>query len=233
VRNQASDFREGLAWLEGGGLVERLVDSEGVVLHVPTEKRMNLDFYKNNTIHFFLVPALLTRALLTDVPLAGLSEQIAWWRDLYRWEFPFPERVALANELDRWLAYYREVGGVVGDVVDHDHIVIRVTAGILENFREAYLVAARTLAAQQEWPIKQPDLIQRMRREFATSLLLGEAQKPEGSSTVTFGNALSRLLELRHVTRRRRGARDRWIEPGPAFDRLPELIQRLRSGGAR
>ncbi|HKA27991.1 MAG TPA: 1-acyl-sn-glycerol-3-phosphate acyltransferase [Candidatus Binatia bacterium] len=233
VRNEASDFREGLAWLEGGGLVERLVDSEGVVLHVPTEKRMNLDFYKNNTIHFFLVPALLTRALLTDVPVAGLPEQIAWWRDLYRWEFPFPERNALANELDRWLAYYREVGGVVGDVVDRDHIVIRVTAGILENFREAYLVAARTLAAQREWPVKRPDLIQRMRREFATSLLLGEAHKPEGSSTVTFGNALSRLLELRHVAMRRRGTRDRWVEPGPTFDRLPELIQRLRSGGPR
>src|SRR5262249_6787218 len=104
VRNEASDFREGLAWLESGGLVERLVDSEGVVLHVPPAKRMNLDIYKNNTIHFFLLPALLTRALLTDVPLAGLSEQIAWWRDLYRWEFPFPERDALANELDRWLA---------------------------------------------------------------------------------------------------------------------------------
>jgi hypothetical protein len=179
------------------------------------------------------VPALLTRALLTDVPVAGLPEQIAWWRDLYRWEFPFPERDALANELDRWLTYYREVGGVVGDVVDRDHIVIRVTAGILENFREAYLVAARTLAAQREWPVKRPELIQRMRREFATSLLLGEAHKPEGSSTVTFGNALSRLLELRHVAMRRRGTRDRWVEPGPTFDRLPELIQRLRSGGPR
>jgi glycerol-3-phosphate O-acyltransferase len=234
VRNEASDFREGLAWLEGGGLVERLVDSEGVVLHVPTEKRMNLDFYKNNIIHFFLLPALLTRALLADVPLAGLSEQIAWWRDLYRWEFPFPERDALASELARWLSYYREVGGVVGDVVDREHIVIRVTAGILENFREAYLVAARTVAAHQEWPVKQPDLIQRMRREFATSLLLGEAHRPEGNSIVTFGNALSRLVELRHVAEaRRRGTRDRWIEPGPAYDRLPELTQRLRSGVGR
>src|SRR5262249_8230740 len=64
VSNDVSDFREGLAWLEGGGLVERLVDSEGVVLHVPTEKRMNLGFYNNNTIHFFLVPPLLTPPLL-------------------------------------------------------------------------------------------------------------------------------------------------------------------------
>jgi glycerol-3-phosphate O-acyltransferase len=230
VRNEASDFREGLAWLESGGLVERLVDGDGVVLHVPPAKRMNLDIYKNNTIHFFLLPALLSRALLAGVPLSGLRAHVAWWLDLYRWEFPLPGRDTLGDELARWLAYYREAGGIVGDVAAPDHVVIRVTAGILENFREAYVVAARTLAAQAEWPIKQPDLIQRMRREFATSLLLGEAHKAEGSSMVTFGNALSRLTELQHVeVTRRRGSRDRWIERGPTFDRLPELIQQLRS----
>jgi len=230
VRNEASDFREGLAWLESGGLVERLVDSEGVVLHVPPAKRMNLDIYKNNTIHFFLLPALLTRALLAGIPPSGLRDHVAWWLDLYRWEFPLPERGTLGDELARWLAYYREAGGIVGDVADPDHIVVRVTSGILENFREAYWVAARTLAAQAEWPIKQPELIQRMRREFATSLLLGDAHKPEGSSVVTFGNALSRLTELGHVAvTSRRGSRDRWLERGPAFDRLPELILQLRS----
>ena len=153
-----------------------------------------------------------------------------WWLDLYRWEFPLPERDALATELTRWLAYYRENGAIEGEVVHPDHIVIRATAGILENFREAYLVAARTLAGLREWPIKQPDLIKRMRGEFATSLLLGESHKPEGSSVLTFGNAISRLAELRHVgLLHRRGSRDTWVEQGPAFDRLPELIRQLRS----
>jgi hypothetical protein len=47
---------------------------------------------------------------------------------------------------------------------------------------------------------------------------------------VTFGNALSWLTERQHVERTtRRGSRDRWIERGPSFDRLPELIRQLRS----
>ncbi len=230
VRNEASDCREGLVWLESGGLVERLVDGDGVVLHVPPGKRTNLDIYKNNTIHFFLLPALLTRALLAGVPLGGLRDDVAWWLDLYRWEFPLPERGTLGDELSRWIAYYREAGALVGDAAVPDHVIIRVTSGILENFREAYLVAARTLAAQAEWPIKRPELIQRMRREFATSLLLGEAHKPEGSSVVTFGNAVARLAELDHIgLTRRRGSRDQWVERGPAFDRLSELIRQLRS----
>ncbi len=230
VRNEASDFREGLAWLEGGGLVERLVDGDGVVLHVPPPKRMNLDFYKNNTIHFFLLPALLTRALLAGVPLSGLQEHVDWWLGLYRWEFPLPQRDTLAGELARWLAYYREAGAVLGDAPNPEHVVIRVTAGILESYREAYWIAARTVAGQAEWPLRQPDLIQRMRSEFATSLLLGDAHKPEGCSVVIFGNALSWLAERQHVAvKSRPGSRDRWVERGPTFDRLSELIRQIRS----
>src|SRR5205823_5941173 len=100
-RNERSDFRESVNWLAGGGLVERLVDSGGVVHHVPTSKRVNLDFYKNNTIHFFLVPSLLTRALVTEVPFTALRAHIGWWLDLYRWEFPLPERDAVADEIGR------------------------------------------------------------------------------------------------------------------------------------
>ncbi|HJQ74964.1 MAG TPA: 1-acyl-sn-glycerol-3-phosphate acyltransferase, partial [Gaiellaceae bacterium] len=226
-RNERSDFRESLRWLEGGGLVERMVDGGGVVLHVPSGKRFNLDFYKNNIIHFFLVPSLLTRALLAEVPFGALRAHIAWWLDLYRWEFPLPERDALAAEIGHWLEYYRETGAMVGDAAAPDHAVIRATAGILENFREAYQVAVRTVAAQEEWPIQQDALTQKMRRQFATCLLLGEVQKPEGSSIVAFGNALSRLTELGHVTvlRKGRGGRERWVDRGPAFDRLPDLVR--------
>ena len=226
-RNEKSDFRESLRWLEGGGLVERLMDSGGAVLHVPVAKRLNLDFYKNNIIHFFLVPSLLTRALLAEVPVTALRAHLAWWLDLYRWEFPLPEREALAAEIGRWLTHYREAGALAGDAAAPDHPVIQATAGILENFREAYLVAARTVAAQEEWPIAHTALAQRMRRQFQTSLLLGEVHKPEGNSMITFGNALSRLAELGHVSivRRGRGGRERWVDRGPAFDRLPELIR--------
>jgi len=226
-RNERSDFRESLRWLESGGLIERLVDSGGVVLHVPPGKRFNLDFYKNNIIHFFLIPSLLTRALLAEVSFGALRAHVGWWLDLYRWEFPLPERDALTAEIGRWLEHYRETGAMIGDTAAPDHPIIQATAGILENFREAYLVAARTIAAQEEWPITQDGLTQKMRRQFATSLLLGEVRKPEGNSMVIFGNALSRLAELGHVTtvRRGRGGREPWVDRGPNADRLAELIR--------
>jgi glycerol-3-phosphate O-acyltransferase len=226
-RNVGTNFRESLRWLAEGGLIERIHDSDGVVLHVPAGKRVNLDFYKNNTIHFFLVPSLLTRALLAGVPSDGLAREIAWWLDLYRWEFPLPERgEALSVDVTRWTTWYRERGALVGDTVVREHPIIRATSGVLENFREAYAVAARTIAAQREWPITRQALLQRMRRQFQTSLLLGEAQKPEGNNVMLFGNALARLAELGQVELVKRG-RERWVDRGPQFDALPDLIRRF------
>ena len=228
-RNEASHFREGLAWLETGGLVQRLTDSDGTVLHVPPEKRLTLDFYKNNTIHFFLLPGLVMRALRAGVPAGELRDDVLWWLDLYRWEFPLPERETLAHEIERWLSYYRETGAVVGDRPQFEHPVVQVTGGILENFREAYLVGARTLAAEKEWPLPQPVLMKRMRRQFATSLLLAEVKKPEGNTASIFQNALARFAEMGFVTvSQPAGSRERLVERGATFDRLPDVIHRLR-----
>ena len=112
--------------------------------------------------------------------------------------------------------------------------MVRATAGILENFREAYWSRRGRSPPSRSGRSSSRTCSSGCGGEFATSLLLGEAHQPEGNSIVTFGNALSRLVELRHVAEaRRRGTRDRWIEPGPAYDRLPELTQRLRSGVGR
>jgi glycerol-3-phosphate O-acyltransferase len=228
-RNVASRFRESLAWLEGGGLVQRRTDADGAVLHVPGPKRVNLDYYKNNTIHFFLIPSLLSRALVAGIPHDAITQEIVWWLDLYRWEFPLPMRDTVGPELERWMPYYRECGAVVGEAASPNHPLIRVTVELLENFREAYAVAARVIVAQAEWPVPEKVLIQRMQAQFETSLWLGEVHKPEGNSVVTFGNAVSRFIELGHIAREKRDGREKVIVPGAAFQGLPELIRHLRA----
>lgn len=225
-RNVRSDFRESLAWLEGGGLIERVADAAGEVIYVPTSKRANLDFYKNNTIHFFLLPSLLARVIQARGPVPRLEEEVRWWLDLYRWEFPLPEREALGSEIARWLGYFRDAGALVGGEVVGSHPLLPLLASILENFREAYLTAVRTVCAEKDWPLGQRQLIQRARRHFATSLLLGEVTKPEAASAVTFANALSRLAELGCLETLAEG-RERRFVPGPRFAELAALAQRL------
>ncbi len=228
-RNMASEFRESIHFLESGGLVQLIPDLEGLVLHVPPHKRMILDFYKNNTIHFFLLPALLSRALLRGLEGAALQEDVAWWLDLFRWEFPLPEREEVAVQLRGLLDYYRSARAIgrPDGAVCPDHPLIRATAGILDNFEEGYWIAARGVAELNR-PMPRKALIALLRRRYETSLLLGEARKPEGGGTVTLGNGLERFRELGVIAMQDRGrGRDRIVERGPAFDQLPALIRRL------
>ena len=49
---------------------------------MPTEKRLALDFYKNNTIHFFLLPALMSTRWCAACTATALRDEVGWWLDL-------------------------------------------------------------------------------------------------------------------------------------------------------
>jgi glycerol-3-phosphate O-acyltransferase len=225
ARNETTDFREGLAWLETGGLLERRRAAGSNVLYVPTDKRANLDFYKNNIVHFFLVPALVARALVRG---EDVEEYVRRWLRVLEWEFTLPDDTTIAEEIDRWRRYYRERGAVTGDRVRSDHPTLRATAGLLENFRESYLVATRTVAAVEDWPVARTGLFRAMRREYATGLLLGELRKPEGNSVVTFGNAVEWLVALGCLAPGV-GKQARWLERGPRWDDLASHVAALEA----
>jgi glycerol-3-phosphate O-acyltransferase len=230
LERNAADFKESLLFLESGGLIQRLA-GDGDVIRVSAEKRISLDFYKNNTIHFFLLPALLSRALLKGLRGAALKDEINWWLDLYRWEFPLPEREAVAAELGRLLEYFRAEGAMLagdGDAVNPEHPLMRATADLLDNFREAYWITARTLAQLGDAGMPQKSLLEQARKRYATSLLLGEVRRPEGNTLVTLGNALNRYAEVGFVSIARSAkGRDRIVRRGPAFAELPRLEARL------
>lgn len=230
LERNANDFKENLAFLESGGLIQRLPGEDGVI-RVPPEKRVILDFYKNNSVHFFLLPALLSRALLAGLKGAAIKDEVSWWLNLYRWEFPLPEREEVAAALGRLLEYFRQEGAIVagdGDAANAEHPLIRCTAGILDNFCEAYWISAQTCGQVTDGGMAQKALAEMIRKRYATGLLLGEVRKTEGNSTVTFTNALSRLVEMGVlVVSTGPKSRERVVRRGPRFGELSQLERRL------
>ncbi|MCX8070913.1 MAG: 1-acyl-sn-glycerol-3-phosphate acyltransferase [Candidatus Binatia bacterium] len=228
LERNANDFLENLGFLENGGLIRRLRGDE-VVIHVPADKRMTLDFYKNNIIHFFLMPALVSRALLQGFRGAELEQQVSWWLDFYRWEFPLPEKQTVPTEVAEVLAYYREEGAWDPEGqgrMDPSHPFVDTTQGLLDNFCEAYWVMARTLALLP--PTGQPlkTVLAQARKRYDTALLLGEVRRPEGNSSVTFENAVQRYAELGYVTLVG-DRKERVVERGARFAELEALQERL------
>lgn len=229
LERNVHDFLENLAFLENGGLIRRLV-ADGVAIHVPAEKRMNLDFYKNNIIHFFLLPALLSRALLQGFRGPELEREILWWLDFYRWEFPLPEKEAVPAEIATLLAFYRAEGAwrdEGGGVVECEDPFVATTEQLLDNFCEAYWIVGRTLAHLPSGGMTWKNVLSLARKRFETALLLGETRRPEANSTVVFENALQRFAEMRFVTIAG-DRRERSVRPGDRFPELPSLLDRLR-----
>jgi glycerol-3-phosphate O-acyltransferase len=230
LRQDRETFAETFGFLQTSGLVVRIEDGEGGILHVPDDKRINLDFYKNNSIHLFVVPSLLAHALLRGVDREGLGDEMWWWLDLFRNEFVLPEREGLGARVDEILDCMSSLGMIGDGSVDHAHAshpILRSIALVLQNFREAYWVATRTVRSIDAAGKPEKALIGEMQRAYRAHLLLGVLRKPEGNTTVTLQNAVNRLEELGYVALETRARGNRWILPGPSHAELVPVERRL------
>lgn len=235
LQRNVDNFLESLNFLQTGKLVEWMKDRDGDIIYAPAEKRMILDFYKNNIIHFFLVPSLVAHGLRRGVGRAALREEVWWWLDLFRWEFALPEKPAVSDEIDRTLAYFTETGAIDGASVRRGHVLLTFCDGILESFREAYWIVAKTLLDVDADGVTRRAAIARMQKSFMMHELLGQAQKPEGNSAVTFANAINRLVEMRCVVQVQRGrnAKDKTLVPGPESATLMRIERGLADSLSR
>jgi glycerol-3-phosphate O-acyltransferase len=229
LRRNTENFLESLRFLQSGKLIEWMRDRGGDIIYATPEKRMILDFYKNNIIHFFLIPSLVAHALRRAMPLAALWDEVWWWLELFRWEFALPERAEVATEIETTLRYMESVGALSGEEPERDHVLLVFGDGILENFREAYWIAAKILLDVDAGGLSHKAAIARMQESFTMHQLLGQTQKPEGNSAVTFANALNRFAEMRCVVMSARGRSGKeWaILPGDSAATLPRLERRL------
>jgi glycerol-3-phosphate O-acyltransferase len=229
-RNQR-DFLESLSFLEYSGLVRRV--EGGQVIEVPAEKRVNLDFYKNNTIHFFLVPALLLQVLRGGVRGAAVCDAVRWWLDLYRWEFPLPEGGELAGEIETLLGFLRAEGalaGADGETPQPENRMVRALSKVLDNFHEAYWVTVQAIGRLGADGTSEKAFRNAVRKGYEIALMLGDVCKPEGNSTTTVNNALSRYAEMQLIELQPTGkGRDRRVVRGARFDDLAALEDRLRA----
>jgi hypothetical protein len=161
-----------------------------------------------------------------------VGEEIQWWLDLYRWEFPLPEREGLAEEIEALQQFLRAQGVVAATDgrIDEDHPLAKVLLRTLEHFHAAYWVTARTAARVAANPMPEKAFRNAVRKGYETALLLGELSKPEGNSTVTVGNAINRYAEMHLIELKpeREGSKERRVLAGERYDDLGALLQRLR-----
>ena len=225
------DFRESLDFLTKSGLIEHITRGNDEVLVIGEHKRLALDFYKNNLIHAFVVPSLVCSALLNGKLGDALVDEVQYWLDVFRFEFALPDRHELRGLIELQQRHLAELGAISGDKIDPEHAVVIAAVGVLDVFKEAYWLAARTVrdVLGPEGLAEKP-LTAEYQKSCETALLVGESSKPECANTVLLQNALRRMTELGFVRteQRGRGGRERVTLRGARYSELPAFVDVLK-----
>ncbi len=217
--DEAADFAGTLDFLVAAGLVERIADRSGEILHVSSDARVLLDYYRNAIAAPLAPAAALALALgqgRADAPAAA-----AYWLELARVEFFPPPREALAPLLERLLERFRALAPDA-----RAEWLELFSAQILPALQSYHALCTSVLHADGTG--EREAILGAARAALRRGLLLGESRHPEAENPTALENALERLIDegilVTDSTGRRRGAR---VHAGPRFDELEPLAGRL------
>ena len=236
--HDVGEFHESIASLLRSDLIRSTPDPRGEILYFEESERRVLDFYRNSIVHFVVAPSFLARRLLASGSDEDPRQDLAWWLDLFYYEYFTPRGEVLAAHFDAFIDHFQRFGWVERHegglrATEKGVGILRFLAEQTEGIVEAYWATFAAVLAVQG-ALTARGLARAAREQFERAQLLGEVGRPEASNPVTFANAID-LLVRRGVLARgepgpgRERARDTLYERGPAFDELPALRDRLAS----
>jgi glycerol-3-phosphate O-acyltransferase len=230
LERNLGDFRESVEFLTKSGLIEILRRGPDEILVVKENKRLALDFYKNNLIHAYLLGSLVAGGMSAGKRGTELVDEVWEWLDFFRWEFPLPPREEIGSLVDAEIRRFEQLGVWKAGSFDADHALVRALIAIMDVFREAYFVAARSVRdVIPEEGMPEKAFTAEYRKGYEASILVGDAAKSEGATTMMLQNALSKYGELGYVRLEKagRGGRETKVFPGPDRADIETTIERL------
>ncbi|WP_028320356.1 1-acyl-sn-glycerol-3-phosphate acyltransferase [Desulfatiglans anilini] len=193
---------ETLNLLIGWKVVNQLEDVSGeeTFYFIEKERELELEYYKNSIIHWFISHAFVGVSLISRPEEIkthqGVLEDYRFLRRLFQYEFIFEEThddvAAVASGLDyfqekRLIFYERESEGyrVRAEGIE----MLRIWAGFARTFLEAYWVAVRAALRDEGERRQKGDALKRMKNLGLRYHKLGIIRNLEALSQVTFKNA--------------------------------------------
>ncbi len=210
-----------LALCESRKLITPIEKEEGVTdelglggYSIDETKRPLLEYYKNNIIHFFLPVSMASLSILTgqgfDFERNQVVEDIRFLLDLFKYEFIYD---SFNTELlvDKSLAYFISRSVVVStDPQGTWHIVsasglkeLAYFANLLYNYLESYWIVFRSIKYLQKKPRSEKEFLKRIHSIGHKLHKMGEVERPEALSKLTFQNSLKLFGEKGIVLKRK------------------------------
>ncbi len=215
--NREKAVNDALASFESLGLVSRMgpEEEEGMeelsetIYSMDEDKRMNLEYYKNNILHFFMPLSFVAAGILSSVEdrvsLKDLLGDYRFFKRMFRQEFVFDDGVDDTEEVNDAIGYMRERGMIEGHLEDDGDAWIEVKGkgrlglapyyGLIHNYIESYWIALRGTAYLRNRKRAEKDFLKAMQKLGSKMYKKGEISKTEALSHVNFQNALRFLQD--------------------------------------
>ncbi|MBN1573858.1 MAG: 1-acyl-sn-glycerol-3-phosphate acyltransferase [Deltaproteobacteria bacterium] len=171
------------------------------VFFVPDEKRLNLEFYKNSTLHFLLPPAFISVSILSRQEAGSSKKQITedytYLRKLFKYDFIYDMELTDVERVNQVLEYLKE-----SDIIVEKNGQFKINkgmekklyifTGLIRNYLESYLVTLVTLPDYLEGKKRsEKDLVNRITKVGEKMFTRGEITRPESLSRINIKNALN------------------------------------------
>lgn len=204
--------------LERNKLVGKLKDEdddlEEEVFTMEDSKRLTLEYYKNNIIHFLLPAAYVSTSILAQesfrFSLAQTLEDYDFMNNFFKFEFVYDNEARSEKLVEEVLSAF-EAKGWVHRVGDEDqpflltHAGLRTAQcfhGLLRNYFEGYWLVLRAFRYLQKNPYTEKDFIKKVLSLGQKALKLELVERPESISKILFNNALKFYVEKGVIEKR-------------------------------
>ena len=225
--------QETLSLLLNWKIVEVLEDvdqEEETFYFVEDDKKIELEYYKNNIIHFFIPHALVATSLLAgreeEKKLDSILTDYTFMKTLLKNEFLFDEDENEREKVRSILDYFLEASFVSASAENDAFKITKMGfdklptwASLTKTFMESYWIATKAMGHQKNLGLKEDALLKKMSYLGRRFHKLGVVDHVGALSRLNFTNAIA-VIKRDFLRRRPRKEQ----EP---LDVLSQLSQRI------
>lgn len=213
--NKEKTIGDALSILVQSDIISRTGEEEGeqdeleeTVYSLEDDKRPNLEYYKNNILHYFIPVSFAAVSLISSkedtVALNQLLDDYQFLKRLFWREFIFDDQRDDLDEVNDALAYLNDRGMIAGferdgkawiEVKVRGRINLAFFAGLIHNYFESYWVVIRGCFYLKERPRQEKDWLKNIQRLGLKMYRKGEIRRSEALSTSNYKSAVSFLQD--------------------------------------
>jgi glycerol-3-phosphate O-acyltransferase len=206
LRSFDSQIEETLRDFERSKLIGKLKDEdddlEEEVFTIEDGKRLALEYYKNNLIHFLISAAFVSSSILAQQTFrfsrAQILEDVAFIKDFFKFEFVYDNEISNEDLVDKVLESFEQLGWLHRMNNDDSpyilaHQGLKAThafQGLLQNYFEGYWLVLRASRYLHKKAYTEKDFVKKVSHLGQKALKLELIERPEAISNIMFVNAI-------------------------------------------